>query len=284
MRKTSHPHSLKQVIKPDRTCAVPVRLFFSRILPHKGWLRKFIPFLLIAFILLITTTAQAAITTVASGVSPGWSNHRNRNVFYNGTRFFLLYGKGDGNLYYQSSTDNVTWSGESTLITEFGSLDFDIYLINDAKFDLVYRTSSNANRVRTCTISGATITAGSASTFATAWSNHELAVARSGGGDRIYVVGRFNAYLRIYSADQTGDAQNVTSWTNHLDQDRGAQNVAMVPYQGTDEVLVVYTRDAGGSTNDGVYSRVIAAGGGSGTEVECGDFDNLPDRLCRDLP
>jgi uncharacterized repeat protein (TIGR01451 family) len=53
--------------------------------------------------------------------------------------------------------------------------------------------------------------------------------------------------------------------------------VAIVPYQGTDEVLVVYTKNLGGSNDDGVYSRVITAGGGAGTEVECGDFDSLPD-------
>jgi hypothetical protein len=60
MRKTSHPHSLKQLIKPDRTGVGPVRLFFSKILPYKGWLRTFVPFLLIALILSITSTARAA--------------------------------------------------------------------------------------------------------------------------------------------------------------------------------------------------------------------------------
>jgi hypothetical protein len=60
MRKTSHPQSLKQVIKPDRTGAGSVRLFSSKILPYKGWPRKFIPFLLIALILSITSTARAA--------------------------------------------------------------------------------------------------------------------------------------------------------------------------------------------------------------------------------
>jgi hypothetical protein len=60
MRKTDHPQSLKQVFKPDRTGAGPVRLFSSKILPYKGWRRTFIPFLLIALILSIAPTAQAA--------------------------------------------------------------------------------------------------------------------------------------------------------------------------------------------------------------------------------
>ncbi|MHC4511735.1 MAG: DUF11 domain-containing protein, partial [Planctomycetota bacterium] len=87
-----------------------------------------------------------------------------------------------------------------------------------------------------------------------------------------------NDFLRVYSADQTGDADGVTSWTNEVnDSSVNPDKVAIVPYQGTDEVLVIYTLNGGGTTNDGVYSRVITAGGGAGAEIECGNFDSLPD-------
>ncbi|MGD2271665.1 MAG: fibronectin type III domain-containing protein, partial [Desulfobacterales bacterium] len=228
-------------------------------------------------IFLISSLAQAAITTVASNVSPGWSNNRKTVVFYNGTRFFLLYNKGGADIYYQSSTDNVTWSGESTLIGG-ASRYFNIYPISDTKFDLVYYGSPNTTYVRTCTISGATITAGSASTVE-AIAHDSLAVARSGAGDRIYVVGMFNNdFLRVYSADQTGDADGVTTWTKEVnDSSVNPDKVAIVPYQSADEVLVIYTLDGGGTNNDGVYSRVITHLGGAGSETECGNFDSLPD-------
>jgi len=63
----------------------------------------------------IQEAEAATYATPVYMVKPGWQNNRKRVVFYNGDRFFLLYSKSDGSIYYQSSTDNVTWSGESTL-------------------------------------------------------------------------------------------------------------------------------------------------------------------------
>jgi len=203
---------------------------------------------------------HAGISTPVTGVNPGWSHNRQNVVFYNGSRFFLLYSKGDGNIYYKSSTDNVTWTNESTLLVSAGN-NFNIYLVNDTKFDLVY----GATYVRTCTISGETITPGAAS-LVELISHHAYAVARSGGGDRIYVVGQFNNdFLRIYRADQTGNATTGTSWTKVLeDQSVNPTAVTIVPYQGIDKVLVVYTLDAGGTNNDGVYSRWVTGTGVGG--------------------
>lgn len=96
--------------------------------------------------------AEAAISTAVSNVtSPGWSNNRFRVVFYNGSRYFLLYTKGDGTIYYKSSTDNVTWTGESTVITGASNV-FNIYLVDDGKFDLAYFGSPNSTYAKTCTI------------------------------------------------------------------------------------------------------------------------------------
>ncbi len=229
------------------------------------------------FLLISISAAQAAISTVDYLVSPGWSNNRKRVVFYNGSRYFLLYNRGTANIYYKSSTDNVTWSGESTLISD-GSQYFNVYLISDTKFDLVYYDpNTTTTYVRTCTISGTTISPGSSSAV---WNefNETLAVARSGSGNRIYVIGRDNKNLNAYRADQSGDAQDITSWTqvvNGSDQG-GTTNVALVPYQGADKVLWVYTRNQGGTNSDGVYSQVITSSGAE-PEAQCGDFNSLPD-------
>lgn len=220
--------------------------------------------------------AQAAIYTPVSNVNPGWSNNRQNLVFYNGSRFFLLYSRGDSNIYYKSSTDNVTWTNESTLITNAGS-NFNIYLVNDGKFDLVY----DSTYMRTCTISGETITPGNASLVENI-SHSALAVARSGSGDRIYFVGQFNDdFLRIYSNDNTGDATSTTTWWRELEDSTAGRAVAdtiyisISPYQNADKVLVVYTKDLGGTASDGVYSREVAYRN-LGSEAQVGDFNTFP--------
>jgi hypothetical protein len=212
---------------------------------------------------------------VVSNVSTGWLDNRTNAVFHNGSRFFLLYSKGGSDIFYKSSTDNVTWSGESTLIGG-ASTRFNLYLVDDGKFDMVYYGSATRTYVRTCTISGATITCGSASEVMA--SNHtEVAVARS-GGDRIYVVAQFNSdFLRMFRADQTGDADTPTTWTQVVN-DTGADPayVGIVPYEGADKVLVVYQHDGGGTGNDGVRSMVLTSSGTEG-EVVLNNFGNLPD-------
>jgi hypothetical protein len=229
--------------------------------------------LFLALWLAIPDILEASISNPVSGVDPGWSKHKHRVVFYNGSCFFLLYSKGDTSLYYQSSTDNVTWSGESTLMSGTASSVFDIYLVSDTKFDLVYKNATNYHYVVTCTISGGTITAGSSSsTWVTGVASPEVVVARSGGEDRIYVASAAGDRLRIYSADQTGDAENITSWTVELDAKESPEDIAMVPYQNSDQVLVINSEFKFG----GIYSQVVTYGSGR-IEVEIGNFNNIPD-------
>ncbi|MGD9034531.1 MAG: DUF2341 domain-containing protein, partial [Desulfobacteraceae bacterium] len=224
-------------------------------------------------------TETGTITTVVPLVDPGWQNNRKHAVFYNGSRYFLLYSKGDGLIYYKSSPDNVDWAsaGESTLSGIDNATLFDIYLVNDTKFDLVYYRSTNQTRyVRTCTISDAAITVGNPSVGITNTLTM-LAVARSGAGDRIYTIASNGANLYVSAANNTGDAENVTAFPSPVNESNvDPTAVAIVPYQGTDEVLVVYTKNMGGSNADGVFSRVVTSGSG-GTEVEVSDFNSLPD-------
>ena len=222
----------------------------------------------------VSATPSAVYSNPVSGIDPGWQNNRKHAVFYNGSRYFLFYSKGDGLIYYKSSPDNVDWTsaGESTLdYIDYASL-FDIYLVSDTKFDLVYYRSVNQTRyVRTCTIDGATINVGDPSAGVNGTLTN-IAVARSGAGDRIYVIASSASTLYVSSANNTGDAVNVTAWTSEDNDSKAAPiAVAIVPYQSTDQVLVVYTRDEGGTAKDGVFSQAITAGSG-GTELEIGDF------------
>ena len=118
--------------------------------------------LFLAMWLAMPNVVEAGITSVVSNVTPGWSNSRKRVVFNNGSYFFLLYTDGNGNIKYASSADNFTWPTSGTLLSDQKTTEaaFDIYLVNDAKFDLAYHTSADETLARTCTISGATITAG----------------------------------------------------------------------------------------------------------------------------
>jgi hypothetical protein len=244
--------------------------FIGRLLP------VLIPTIIFVALIFAAQIAEAAIySTPVSSVSPGWSYHRKRAVFYNGDRFFLLYSKGgaDANIYYQSSTDNVTWSGESTLNGIGASSVFDIYLVSDSKFDLVYKSGSNVHSAATCTIADATITCGSPSAnWLTAVTSYELVVARSGNGDRIYVATDAGDRLRIYSADQTGDAQNVTSWTEEYNSKDSPQYISMVPYQGSDQVLLICSE----FKFDRVYAYVVTRGGGA-ANTQCFDFSSTAD-------
>jgi hypothetical protein len=196
--------------------------------------------------LAIPAVLEASISNPVSGVDPGWRNNRSRIVFYNGDRIFLLYykGGGDSNIYYKSSTDNVTWTGE-TLLFGGGSNRFNVFLVDDGKFDIVY-VSGAYTYVRTCTILDDTITAGTSSTF-----------------------------FRIWSANEIGDAQNTTNydWTQEIN-DTGADPT--YPYEGVDKVLVVYQHDGGGSGNDGVRSIVVAHPNDEG-EAVLKNYGHLPD-------
>ena len=110
------------------------------------------------------THAQAA-TLVTSDTPTGWNGSASRIAFYNGTNYFLIYAKDFGTLHYKASSDNVTWSEEQVLLSDYYSatVGFNAYLIDDDTFDLVYVRNSDVRVVvRTCTISGQIITAGSA--------------------------------------------------------------------------------------------------------------------------
>jgi len=252
----------------------PTRLLAGSGCTGRIFLAVITAMVLFAFVAMVQE-AQAVVTTVTSNVNPGWTNNRQEVVFYNGDRFYLLYSKGGGEIFYKSSRDNVTWSGESTLISGASST-FNTYLVDDTKFDLTYRGFPSYTFVRTCTISCGAISCGSASTVETAM-HTAVAVARS-GGDRIYFVGQFNSdYLRMYSANQTGDASSSMTWTQRVN-DTGADptHVAAVPYQSADKVLAVYQHDGGGTGSDGVRSIVVTASGNEGEKV-LKDYGNLPD-------
>ncbi len=234
---------------------------------------------LLVFLLFFHCSSYAQ---VASNVATGWTHNKQRIVFHNGSNFFLLYTKAAGTIFYNADADNAgTWDkGETSLITDQSSslTEFDIYLVSDTKFDIVYENSSNVIAVSTCTISSQTITcSNSESTFGD--TSDSYSIARTPSANRIYVVTQDAPEVEVWSANTTGDAATVSGWTDEV---AGAETpvdtvngkVAIVPYQSSDQVLVIYQKDAGGANSDGIYSRVITDGGGAGTRVEIGNMNN----------
>ncbi|KPK34237.1 MAG: hypothetical protein AMK70_08090, partial [Nitrospira bacterium SG8_35_1] len=204
-----------------------------------------------------------------------WSGNHMSTVFYNGEYYFLIYRSGADNILYKTSADNVSWSGVQTLATDALGSNFDISLVDDYKFDLIYLADFGDVKVLTATISGQTITPGTVSTVGNGWSG--VSVTRAPSSDRIWVSGREGAELVVYSADQTGDADGVSSWTGEVTtEDSNVTNyTSLTSYGSADKVLVVYVRDPGGTGSDGFYSREITRGGGAGTSVEIGDLNGF---------
>ena len=231
-------------------------------------------------------------TMVTLGASTRTWGHSERDVFFNGQNFFMIY-SGIGSLVYKASSDNVTWTATSTLISNISfsvtspRQVIGVYLVSDSKFDVVYSIyeSPLANyKVVTCTISGQTINCGnpSAVAFGADYVGYGVAVARTPSSNRIFMIinsGNTDNELRVYSADQTGDAENITSWTGEVTTEDSNittnTGVAIVPYNNADKVLVIYSRDPGGPGSDGVYSRAITRAGGAGSSVQIGNLDNI---------
>ena len=207
-----------------------------------------------------------------------WAGNQGRTVFYNGENYFLIYKFGSDELVYKASSDNDTdsWSSAQTLVTDVLGSNFNLSLVDDDKFDLVYNTDSGNVKVLTATISGQTITPGTASAAAGGVALMGLSVTRAPSSNRIWVSGRDGLELLVYSADQTtGDADDVSSWTGEVttEESRVTNYTTLTAYGSTDKVLVVYVRDPGGTGSDGFYSCEITRGSGPGTPLEIGNFD-----------
>ena len=209
---------------------------------------------------------------VAPSANPGWSSSKQRNVFYDGEYYFLIYTLNAGTIYYRSATSTGnTWSSATTLIsdqsTTAGNEDFDTYQVNNTKFDLAYiSNSSEAIYVRTCTTTVGTIacTDAAGTTFNGISS---VAVTRTPSANRIWVGGRDSADsddFRIYSASSVGDANSTMTWTGEYTG--GEKNmdgpVTMIPYENSDKILFLY--HLGGNDDDMVYTTAESGQGDSG--------------------
>ncbi len=203
-------------------------------------------------------------TTVTLGVPTGWLDNSKRVVFYNGANYFLIYATTtSGSLSYKASSDNVTWTATSTLTSgKSTTIDsFNIYLVNDTTFDLVYENSSNVIAVKTCTISSQTISCNAGDSFGD--TANEYAIARAPSSNRIWVTARDAAEVEVWSSDTAGDATSAMVWTDEVAG--GDSNVigpvAMVPYGSSDKVLVTFMKNAGGTGSDGTWSRACTRSG-----------------------
>jgi len=226
------------------------------------------------------------LTTVVTVGLPGWQSNRKRVVFYNGAHFFLLYtniasSPGDGTIYYKSSADNVSWSAQQTLITDQITTiqEFDIYLVNDTKFDLAYTANTGELWGRTCTIAGdpPVITAGDSSSFDPADAN-EVSIVRGDFADRVYAAWA-NGATNGLTWSSTVEPGDIAASNSHDGQGGGGSRLVahtLVPYAGADKVLLVYAKDPGGSNSDGLYYREWTHGT-MGAEAEVENWNEAPD-------
>ncbi|MDL1983033.1 MAG: DUF4347 domain-containing protein, partial [Deltaproteobacteria bacterium] len=220
--------------------------------------------------------ADTTLVTADTG-SLAWSGGQQGAVFYNGENYFLVYKANASDILYKTSADNVTWSTAQTLATDSLGTAFDLSLVDDNKFDLIYLANGEDIKVLTATISGQVITPGTASTVASGVGWTGVSVTRTPSSDRIWVSARDDAELVVYSADQIGDADGVSSWTGEVTTEDSyvTYYTTLTAYGSADKVLVVYVRDPGGTAGDGFYSREITREGGAGTSVEIGDLNGF---------
>jgi hypothetical protein len=201
-------------------------------------------------------------TIVTSNIARGWADSSIRNVFYNGTNFFVFYDKGSTSVFAKgaSTIANLASATEQTVINaEVNGTTplWNMYMVNDTKFDIVYNLAAAATSavVRTCTVSDTTISCASASATRVGTSNAKgtIAITRTPSGDRIWIA--FGSDV-VY-ANQTGDSNNIMTWTNP-DLFLGSIfiGVTLVPYNSSDKVLVVTQSNRAGQNDDGVYYMV----------------------------
>lgn len=210
-------------------------------------------------------------TVVGAGVSTGWDvDDAGRHVFFNGSYFFLLFidptdGVSNGSIHYKYSADNTTWSATSTLVSDVTvdttnnkEDDFDVYVINDTKFDLAYISDDGASNgyavaARTCTISSSTITCGNKSYYDTGSVDiGSPSVMRNPHTNRVWLGTTGSNIGEVITANQTGDITTSTTWSEHNALIRPVQHLTVVPFYNVDQALYVSFDDNGGTKNDRV--------------------------------
>lgn len=228
---------------------------------------------------------------VASSVNRGWLNSQQNNVFYNGENFFLIWSNSSNGIFYNSSPDGINWSNSGLIVDDVhASSDsgiFGVYLVNDSKLDFVYHREaglSDYRNVKSCNISSLNINCNAGDDFSLDVSaHHNLAVTRS--NNRIYVLilraTSTDVFFKFnYLGDAIVDVNNIQDNATIIDLGITDQPflipMTLIPYEIEDKVLIMYTRDLGGPSSDGIYSITYTNNSEQvGTEIQVGNLNDI---------
>ncbi|OGH47036.1 MAG: hypothetical protein A3A51_04645 [Candidatus Levybacteria bacterium RIFCSPLOWO2_01_FULL_39_10] len=215
-----------------------------------------------------TTGDRIVDPTIVSTLIPiAWENDTQKNVFYNGSNFFVIYHKGSTTIYSKAASTIAGLAGatENSIITDKSSPNiFEIYVVNDSKLDIAYYNTSSTIYVRTCSISGTSISCGDPSVEKESNTVTDIEITRTASANRIWL----SEHDGIFSAGQTGDANNITSWTTENgDLATGNEDSSLIPFSGEDSILMIIDNDGGGTNNDALNYGDCTAGSACTTGI-----------------
>ncbi|GEM_PF-3462261 len=219
-----------------------------------------------------TTGNRVVDPTVVATVAQAWIHNKQRNIFYNGTNWFVFYNKGSTSLFVRSASTitGLSSAGETTVLNAVmaSNTEWDVYMVNDAKFDVGYIDANSDAVVKTCTIaSGTTVDCTTiAASAAYATTAVTITITRTPSADRIWIVYTTASVTDWLSADQTGNSNGISTWTRRQSQGGTPVNEnTLIPYNSSDQVLGIYQKNPGGTNSDGISSRNIDSLGNTGT-------------------
>jgi len=225
---------------------------------------KIISIILICMVVLLSVQSLVkpaqAVTTVLSNTSNLWGDNRS-NVFFNGSNYFVVYDKGSTTLFARgaSTVAGLSSASEQTLLTTSDSTIWNMVVGSDSKIHIAYSGTATTVRVKTCSISGITFNCSAAPSAAvTKLSGVGYTVTYNAFSDRIWLVVRTsNTDQSVLSANQTGDAVNITGWTTEGSiATGGSSNRTISAYGQSDKVLLVYANNTGTAATTGFFSIV----------------------------
>ena len=211
--------------------------------------------LILASFFLVTVGVKAQ-TLVASNVPVGFFGSPQHLTHYDGTNFYLFYERNDANLYWQFSSDNVTWSGEDTLSPSGRQavVGWNIWWEDDSTAVLMVGDSiANTVTFHKMAISGgSTITLSGAETLGAGDFSDFKQLTVTMAGNTVFGVSKRAGNHLIFKRNTAGYPDGAGTYTTFGvgGFPSSNDNFAVIPYSDTAKVLIVRAKDAGGNNND----------------------------------
>ncbi len=223
------------------------------------------------------TTANAQQVAVTN-IPTAWIHNKQRIVQYNGTNFFIFYSKGSTEIYSRSASTIAGLASASEVLLTGGHVlansDWDVYWIDDTKFDIVYQDSTTTTqfKVLTCPItSGTTIgTCTGPATGTATTAPGSMTIIRTPSANRIWVAVRrgTTGAIEVYDATTTGDAASGMAFTK---VGGGSGNlvsyISMVAYGLSDKVIAVVQNNGTNNSTKDIESQICTTASCTGVNV-----------------